>query len=202
MGMLWVLCVVLCYIPLSWGQTCGTFIASDGTKYNLTGLTKSSDYTGVEAANGALYYWNFCVPVKGTGGSYYGCVNAYIAKAAVVENHNGNCYVNGYIPPKFSDHPGGPKMGVRIDYINEVDQRCASSVPRTSTFFITCDPKEDFKLLVISEPQLGYPCVYWFNATSKYACAVGSRGGGGKDDVDGLGQPHHGGSIVHLGSPL
>jgi len=172
MTMLWVLCVVLCYIPLSWGQTCGTFIASDGTKYNLTGLTKSSDYTGVEAANGALYYWNFCVPLKGTGGWYYGCDNPDIAKA-VVQIQNGNCYVNGYLPPKFSDHPAGPKVGVRIDVINEVDQRCAGGVFRTSSFFITCDPQEDFKLLVISEPQLGRPCIYWFNATSKYACAVG-----------------------------
>jgi len=146
---------------------CGSYTASDGSKYNLNDLTKTSDYTGTEEGQPSWSYsWNFCQVISvGT---------CFPAPMVAQISGTGTCISLGYGVPKIAQHPDGPKKGVMLTYTNTQDNQCGTT-NRVSNVIVGCSQAET-TLVKITEPG---SCVYDFTMTSKYACPIGGSGPGG-----------------------
>jgi hypothetical protein len=169
--------VLLCsLLGVSLGATCGTWTGPSGTKYNLDPLSKSVDYIGTEEGTAYTYYYNFCQNIV----RQTSCVPA----PAVQVSNTGSCTPVGLLPAAMSEISNG----IKIVYTNNNDL-CGNpkSIPRVSTFLITCTPNVEYTLVSIKEPGV---CQYEFSANSKYACAGGSNpkppsGGGSSSSLSG-----------------
>jgi len=141
---------------------CGWYTASDGTRYQLDPLTKSTDYQGIEPGpNQFHYYWNFCSPVKPDTGCPEGAVAG--------QSFLGACTSIGYLPASIKDGIDGPKSGVVITYVNNADSKCGPqrTIPRQTQIVLKCDKTQEAALSSISEPGT---CVYELTIRSKHAC--------------------------------
>lgn len=160
----------LLFVQLCNAAGCGTFTASDGTKYALEALTTSADYIAMETgANNYKYNYQFCQPTK-----LAGCGTGATQPAVSQAKPDGtNCISVGYMPPSISELPN--KAGVNIQYINTVDNKCgpAKDVQRTSNFVLLCNKAVEYLFLNITEPGV---CQYTFTASTKHACPGGSPG--------------------------
>jgi len=150
--------LLACLVPLCVAQ-CGSYVASDGTVYDLNGLTTLTDYTGTNG--GYTYKWNFCQYIKPTDN----CDQTPVAQYTPTY-----CSSLGTLPAVIRDHPEGPKNGVTITYVNQNDPCGRENVPRVSNFVVTCSSTE-YKLTSIAETQL---CTYEFEILSSVACQVGT----------------------------
>jgi len=152
---------------------CGSYTASDGSKYDLDPLTLTTgDYSGTEPGpNNYIYYWNYCHPVKATTGCPTGTVSGQI--------YQGSCTPIGYMPERIKDGVSGPKSGVTITYVNNADNKCGPSrtIPRQTILTLVCDKGGvESSLVSITEPGT---CIYDITIKSKYACPIGGGGGVG-----------------------
>jgi len=146
-------------------SNCGTFTATDGSKYNLVPLTNSSsDYSGKDT-HGFTYWFNFCQDVNPK--NIPGCKTA--TPIAQLNPTGLACISIGYLPADITDHPRDPADGVQITYVNSLDKCAGGAVPRTSNLVLTCNPAVDYALDSISEPAI---CTYMFYIHSRYACPI------------------------------
>jgi len=154
--------LLLCLLGVAYvAAKCGEYVATDGTKYNLDPLTRTPDYQGKEDGQDYVYWWNFCQDLAQTG--------CFPAPAVSQVSQTGTCISLGYSPPKFGDHPDGPKKGVKITYTNSKDSFCGGNVNRVSVIVVSCSAK-DTELVKITEPGV---CEYQFAMNSKFACPPG-----------------------------
>jgi len=163
------LCVFVCScIGVIYGATCGTYTASDGSKYNLAPLSTKADYSGRENEfPGFQYLWNFCQNVHtvpagcGSPGPVFQLYPDY-----------GTCFPIGYLSARFSDHPEGPTQGVAITYVNDRNSFCSGgTVYRTTIILLTCDQNYLYNLTSIVE-SADKICTYFITIHTSIACPL------------------------------
>jgi len=147
---------------------CGNFTAPDGSKYNLAGLTRYSDYFFNDTKTGNGYYWSFC---NGLYSSYVStvCKSYTDSPWAVQVSPGGTCIPLGYGPPKISNHPDGP--GVSITYTNTVSNYCldgSNTKYRTVIIQVKCVEYTSY-IYRVSFPET---CVYLVEMESSEACPL------------------------------
>jgi len=145
--------------------TCGSYTATDGTNYDLTGLTKARG-AGYKVTDGGsyTYFFNLCDNYVTQQTTTY----CYVEAPAYQMSATNLCFVLGVLPPVITDGVNGPDTGVTIKYTNEEDRCQFGSIPRTVVINIKCDHKVE-AVQSITEPST---CVYDFAMTSPSACPL------------------------------
>jgi len=136
---------------------CGIYIASDGTRYNTSGLTISTGYsaTGIDKYQ---YYWNFCKNVASSSCEF--------TAPAFQVSATGLCYVTGNLPGFLGDHPLSPKQGFTLTYVNDINQ-CFGDISRITRIIVACDNSVQWVIVSAGEPSR---CTYEIQMKSKFAC--------------------------------
>jgi len=161
------LLVVLLYVfpQLVAAQNCGTYTASDGSRFDLSSLTKPEGYTTTVNTNN--YAWNYCAPVPNLP-NMPACTNTM----ALLVNGSGSaknqkCYNIGstLANPSYSisDGVNGPGSGVQITYKNE---EC------TTVLRVNCNM--NFEYLYKNVQATPATCNFVIIVQAKVGCKIGT----------------------------
>jgi len=160
------MCLLLQFV-LTLAENCGTYTATDGSRFDLSSLTTTLGYN--TTVNSGFYAWNFCQPVPsfpdmapcGPSGSSY----------AVLINGTGptqKCYSIGdsSIKPTFSDGMNGPGAGVTISY--KTSGGCLTAVR------VNCNSQIDYVWKNVQPTNAN--CTYLITVQAKVGCKLKGSG--------------------------
>jgi len=160
-------CLYLILVGVEQLQACGSYLASDGTPYNLTALQKpkSVGYRFVDLqAN--TYLFNLCDTYSSPQTEYcYGTSCAYQILA------NGACRILGMLPAAITDGVNGPDTGVTMRYTNYEDLCETTGAPKMVQITIKCDHNNE-AVQSVSQPD---SCVFDIIMSSPHACPTTTK---------------------------